>query len=87
MAKNVNDYVLEQLERLNNPDLKGEKLKEELSKADAVSKLAKVSIENKEADIKSKELDVKKDLIAKQYGMGGRTLPALPGALANEEEI
>ena len=84
MAKTVNDYVLEQLERLSNSKLKGEELKNELEKADAVSKLAKVSIENKEADIKSKELDVKKDLIAKQYG-NRPTVPALPGALANEE--
>lgn len=84
MAKTVNDYVLEQLERLSNSKLKGEELKNELEKADAVSKLAKVSIEDKEADIKSKELDVKKDLIAKQYG-NRPTVPALPGALANEE--
>lgn len=84
MAKTVNDYVLEQLERLSNSKLKGEELKNELEKAEAVSKLAKVSIEDKEADIKSKELDVKKDLIAKQYG-NRPTVPALPGALANEE--
>ena len=84
MTKTVNDYVLEQLERLSNSKLKGEELKNELEKADAVSKLAKVSIEDKEADIKSKELDVKKDLIAKQYG-NRPTVPALPGALANEE--
>ena len=84
MAKTVNDYVLEQLERLNDPKLKGEKLQDELQKAEAVSKLAKVSIESKEADIKDKELDVKKDLIAHQYG-NRPALPALPGALANEE--
>lgn len=84
MTKTVNDYVLEQLERLSNSKLKGEELKNELEKAEAVSKLAKVSIEDKEADIKSKELDVKKDLIAKQYG-NRPTVPALPGALANEE--
>lgn len=84
MAKTVNDYVLEQLERLSNSKLKGEELKNELEKADAVSKLAKVSIEDKEADIKSKELDVKKDLIAHQYG-NRPTAPALPGGLANEE--
>ena len=84
MTKTVNDYVLEQLERLSNSKLKGEELKNELEKAEAVSKLAKVSIEDKEADIKSKELDVKKDLIAKQYG-NHPTVPALPGALANEE--
>ena len=84
MAKTVNDYVLEQLERLSNSKLKGEELKNELEKADAVSKLAKVSIEDKEADIKSKELDVKKDLIAHQYGKHP-TAPALPGRLANEE--
>ena len=84
MKKKVKDYVLEQLERLNDPKLKGENLQNELQKAEAVSKLAKVSIEDKEADIKSKELDVKKDLIAKQYG-NRPTVPALPGALANEE--
>lgn len=84
MTKTVNDYVLEQLERLSNSKLKGEELKNELEKAEAVSKLAKVSIEDKEADIKSKELDVKKDLIAHQYG-NRPTVPALPGALANEE--
>lgn len=84
MTKTVNDYVLEQLERLSNSKLKGEELKNELEKADAVSKLAKVSIEDKEADIKSKELDVKKDLIAHQYG-NRPPVPALPGALANEE--
>ena len=84
MAKTVNDYVLEQLERLNDPKLKGENLQNELQKAEAVSKLAKVSIESKEADIKDKELDVKKDLIAHQYG-NRPTLPTLPGRLANEE--
>lgn len=85
MTKTVNDFVLEQLERLSNPELKGDSLKDELSKAEAVSKLAKVSIENKEADIKNKELDVKKELIAKQYGTNRPAPLALPGALANEE--
>lgn len=84
MKKPANYYVLEEMERLSNPKLKGEELKNELEKAEALSKLAKVSIEDKEADIKLKELDVKKDLIAKQYG-NRPTVPALPGALANEE--
>ncbi len=84
----VDDYVLEQLERLSDPELSNEELETELKRSDAISKLAKCSIENKEADIKSAELEVKQRLINYQYGKNSNNITALlqlPRGLDDEE--
>ena len=73
----VNDYLLEQLERLNSDDLSPEALEKELKRADAITKLAKTSIESQEADIKREELEVKKEIIKVQYN--GENGPKLIG--------
>lgn len=67
MSKTINDYVLEQLEKISNTTSTGTNLKEELLKAKTVSKLAKISIEEREAEIKSKELDMKKQILEYQF--------------------
>ena len=67
MSKTINDYVLEQLEKISNTTSTGTNLKEELLKAETVSKLAKISIEEREAEIKSKELDMKKQILEYQF--------------------
>lgn len=83
----IDDYLLEQLERLSEPDLSDEELEAEIKRSEAISKLAKCSIENKEADIKSQELGVKKQLIDCQYGRNTQmpALPQLPRGLTDEE--
>lgn len=42
----LNNHLFEQLERLNNDDLKGEKLGEEINRSKAISDIAKSVIDN-----------------------------------------
>lgn len=43
---NLNSYLFEQVERLNNDELKGENLKEEMERARAISGIAKDIVSN-----------------------------------------
>lgn len=42
----LNKTLFDELRRLNNPDLKSDQLKEELSRADAISKVANTVVSN-----------------------------------------
>lgn len=49
----LNDVLFEQLQRLNNPELKGDALETELNRANAVSNVAKTIISNADLVLKA----------------------------------
>lgn len=49
----MNDKLFEQLERLNNPQLSGDALQEEINRADSVTDIAKTIISNADLALKA----------------------------------
>lgn len=45
---NLNDMLFKQMQRLSDPELKGEALKEEITRADSMNDVSKVIISNAE---------------------------------------
>lgn len=67
----LNNYLFEQIERLNDDDLDTDQLEQELRKADAIVKVSEKIIQNGELAFKTmKHMD--------EYGYGQlRTVPAM----------
>lgn len=61
----VNNYLFEALERLNDDEMDVEMLEKEIKRSDAVTRVAKTIIDNT-----SLALDIKKHL--DEYGEGGK---------------
>lgn len=53
---NLNAYLFEQLERLNDNDLKGEELKEEVERGKAIEGIAKTVIQNGALVLQAKKM-------------------------------
>lgn len=51
----LNDHLFEQLERLNDEDLKKEELEEELKRAEAVAKIAQTIVNNADLMFKAQK--------------------------------
>lgn len=62
MARNtlgdLNNHLFAQLERLNDEDITGEALQEEMERAKAITNVAKQIINNANTVLKSKELQI-----------------------------
>jgi len=69
----LSDLLFEQIERLNDYDLKGEELKEELNRVNAISGVAKTIIENG-------------NLVLKAAKFQDETRTTLPRMIAGKEE-
>lgn len=54
----LNNHLFAQLERLNDEDIKGEELEEEISRAKAVTSIASQIISNANVVLKTKELQI-----------------------------
>lgn len=54
----LNNHLFAQLERLNDEDIKGEALEEEMNSAKAVTNIAKEIINNANTVLKAKELQI-----------------------------
>lgn len=52
----LNNHLFEQLERLNDDNLKGEKLQEEIERADAMNGVASMIINNGSLVLKAKRM-------------------------------
>lgn len=67
----LNNYLFEQIERLNDDELNGDELEAELRKADAITKVSEKIIQNGELAFKTmKHMD--------EYGYGNvRSVPAM----------
>ena len=52
----LNNHLFAQLERLSDEDIKGEKLKEEINRAEAVSTIAQQIISNGALALKAKQI-------------------------------
>ncbi len=78
----LNDHLFMQLERLNDEDIKGEKLQEEITRAKAVSDIATQIISNGSLVLKAKTF-------MHEYGISGdkddkKIPPMLKSALLGE---
>lgn len=62
MARNtlgdLNNHLFAQLERLNDEEIKGEALEEEMNRAKAITSIAKEIINNANTVLKAKELQI-----------------------------
>lgn len=56
--KTINDYVLQAIEEISNAT--DEELEQKIKKGETIGKLAEVSIKDKEAETKNKELENRK---------------------------
>lgn len=54
----LNNYLFEQIEKLNDADLKGEKLREEINRSKALTDISKTIIENANTILSAKRLQV-----------------------------
>ncbi len=54
----LNNHLFAQLERLNDEDIKGEELEEEISRAKAITSIASQIISNANVVLKTKELQI-----------------------------
>lgn len=52
----LNNYLFEQIEKLNDGDLKGDKLKEEITRSKALTTIASTIIENANTILSAKRL-------------------------------
>ena len=66
----LNNHLFEQLERLNDEDLKGDNLKEEMNRARAISTVAQTIINNGDLILKAQKH-------ASEYGMNIPSILAL----------
>jgi hypothetical protein len=73
----LNNHLFMQLERLNEEDLEGEKLQEEISRAKAVSNLAAQIINNGSLVLRAHEF-------AQEYGLNGDKKRKFPPMLRGE---
>lgn len=66
--KDLNNNLFEQLERLNDDEIKGEKLKEEIERARAMASIATKIIENGNLVLRAKKV---------MYDQGNEEVPAM----------
>lgn len=74
----LNDHLFEILERLNDEDLKGEKLNEEINRAKAITDTAEKIIENASLVLKAVHEQ-------NEYGPGGEVPRMLLGVNSNDK--
>lgn len=67
----LNNHLFEQLERLNDEELKGEELKEEISRAKSVTDIASKIIDNANTVLQAKKLQ------AETLGRSSVTIPKM----------
>ena len=72
----LNDHLFEQLERLNDEDLKGEELEIEMNRAKAIAGVAQTIINNGDLMLKAQ----------KQYAEYGMTTPSILTSLGDGNE-
>ena len=68
----INNYLFESLERINDDDLNDEALEKELKRADATTKVAKVMIDNARL-----QLDALKHADEYGYNKGGHVIAGM----------
>ncbi|QUX96577.1 hypothetical protein C0J08_14735 [Marinomonas sp. CT5] len=56
--QDLNSYLFSQLERLNNPELKGDELKDEIERSKAVTNVSKGVVENATLQLEAVKLRV-----------------------------
>ena len=56
--QDLNTYLFSQLERLNNPDLSGDELKDEIERSKAVTSVSKGVVENATLQLEAVKLKV-----------------------------
>ncbi|WP_099346265.1 hypothetical protein [Clostridium tertium] len=67
----LNNHLFEQLERLNDEELKGEELKEEISRAKSITDIASKIIDNANTVLQAKKLQ------AETLGRSSVTIPKM----------
>ena len=73
----LNNHLFEQLERLNDEEIKGEELQEEINRAKAVSDIASQVIANG-------SLALKANMFIHEYGIDGKTEKKMPPMLREQ---
>ena len=73
----LNNHLFEQLERLNDEDLKGEELEREMSRAKALAGIAQTIINNGDLMLKAQ----------KQYAEYGMPIPAILTLAEGEKDV
>lgn len=67
----LNNHLFEQLERLNDEELQGEELKEEISRAKSITEIASKIIDNANTVLQAKKLQ------AETLGKSNVTIPKM----------